>query len=93
MAGIPIFKCSEQLINNWWTPIEEAGYSVERNDIGGTVRHLTAKVEIRLVKENHLMLVFSAPFVFLGENLTLAKAIERVLLLFGAEAVNGEHPK
>ena len=64
--------------------MEGHGFTVQRNPSGGIITHARAKVKIHFVEDNHLTLVFSAPFIFFGKNLRLAKSVEDILLSVGA---------
>ncbi len=89
MAGLPIYRFPKQLAKNWWQALEEAGFSVTRTPWGGVVTQGRAKVKLYTAENDHLMLAYSAPLVFAGKNLRLAKAIENVLVKAGATIFSG----
>ena len=83
MNGVTIYKCSSEFAESWWVPLEKAGFVVERSPSRGIVKSGNAKVAVHPVSDGHLMVVFSAPLVFWGKNLRLAKQVNRIFLQHG----------
>lgn len=64
-------------------PLEKAGFIVERLPKHALVKCGKAKVSVIPDPEGDLMVVFSAPLIFWGKNLRLAKQVNRIFLQHG----------
>lgn len=74
-------------LNTWWIPLEKAGFDVERKQAQGIVKSQKARVFVHKIPDGHLMIVFSAPLVYWGKNLQLAKKVHDIFIQHC-----GEHP-
>lgn len=80
MKSPTIYKCTKNFVETWWIPLEKAGLIVERAASRGIVKLAKAKIAVEVLEDGYLMIVFSAPLVFWGKNLRLAKQVHEFFL-------------
>jgi hypothetical protein len=80
MKSPAIYKCAPQFNSNWQTTLQKSGFQFELHNYKVKVMSGRAVIDFIKVENDYLMVVFSAPMVFWGKHLQLAKAIENVFL-------------
>ncbi|MEI6193498.1 MAG: hypothetical protein WCS42_04120 [Verrucomicrobiota bacterium] len=80
MKSPAIYKCTPKFDSSWQATLQKFGFQFKQDNARVKIMSGRAVIDFIKVENDHVMVVFSAPMVFWGKHLQLAKTIENVFL-------------